>query len=64
MTILGEPDRIKHVWVGGRAMDLSAPEPRSRISGWQLASMGRQLTRDMAFSNTRPDETLYVEELH
>jgi imidazolonepropionase-like amidohydrolase len=50
LTILGEPDRIKHVMVGGRLMDLSAPAPRKPISGWRAATMGSQLTRELAFS--------------
>ena len=65
VTLLGETDRIRHVMVGGRWMDLSPPAPRKPIPGWTLASMGRPLTRDAAFSNTWPDAApTHVEELH
>ena len=68
VTILGEPGRIRHVMVGGRMMDLSPPAPRKPIPGWTLASMGRPLTRDAAFSNTYPGshdpERVAFQELH
>jgi imidazolonepropionase-like amidohydrolase len=64
VTILGETDRIKHVFVGGEMRDLSPLPPRKRIPGWKLASMGNQLTREVAFSNTRTQEPVMVEELH
>jgi imidazolonepropionase-like amidohydrolase len=64
VTILGETDRIKHVFVGGEMRDLSPLPPRKRIPGWKLASMGNQLTREVAFSNTRTEEPVMVEELH
>jgi hypothetical protein len=65
VAILGEPGRIKHVMVGGRMMDISELPERGRIPGWRLASMGSELTREVAFSdrsyNGPPVE---VEELH
>jgi imidazolonepropionase-like amidohydrolase len=65
VTILGEKDRIKHVWVGGRKMDLSPLPERKHISGWKLASMGKHLDRKLAFSNTAaPAESVAIEELH
>lgn len=64
VTILGETDRIKHVFVGGEKRDLSPLPPRKRIPGWQIATMGRQLTREVAFSNARREEPTLVEELH
>lgn len=65
VTILGETDRIRHVMIGGRFMDLSPPPPRKPIPGWTLASMGHRLTREAAFSNTLPAAApVVVEELH
>jgi len=48
VTVLGEPERIKHVMIGGRVMNIDAPPPRKPISGWRHASMGGQLTRERA----------------
>lgn len=65
VTILGEPDRIRHVMVGGRMVDLTPPAPRKPIPGWTLASMGSRLTREAAFSNERPEAgPVMIEELH
>jgi len=50
VTLLGEPGRIRHVMIGGRLMDLSAPPARKSLQGWRYASMGAQLTRERAFS--------------
>ena len=48
VRILGEPGRIKRVFVNGRAADLSPLPERNPISGWRIPSMGQQLTRDFA----------------
>jgi imidazolonepropionase-like amidohydrolase len=65
VTILGEPGRIKHVMIGGRMMDLSELPDRKNIPGWRLASMGSQLTREIAFSNrVHSGAPLHIEELH
>jgi imidazolonepropionase-like amidohydrolase len=65
VTILGETERIRHVFVGGRAMDLSEPPPRNPIPGWRLASMGSTLTREVAFSNRiHQGPPIQIEELH
>jgi imidazolonepropionase-like amidohydrolase len=65
VTILGETERIRHVFVGGRAMDLSEPPARNPIPGWRLASMGSTLTREVAFSNrVHHGPPIQIEELH
>ncbi len=65
VTILGEPDRIRLVMIGGREMDISPLPPRRKLDGWTIAAMGGQLTRDVAFSNTRRfTEPVEVRELH
>jgi imidazolonepropionase-like amidohydrolase len=65
VAILGEPGRIKHVMVGGRMMDISELPERGRIPGWRLASMGSELTREVAFSDRSYNgPPVDVEELH
>jgi adenine deaminase len=50
VAVLGEPDVIKHVMIGGRMMDISPPAPRKAISGWRHATMGDRLTRELVIS--------------
>lgn len=50
VTILGEPGRIRHVMVDGTFKDLSPLPPRKPISGWRVAMIGQQLTREIAFA--------------
>jgi len=50
ITILGEPGRIRQVFVDGKSMDLSPPAERKPIAGWTMPSMGRQLTREFALN--------------
>jgi len=50
VTLLGEPDCIKHVMIGGKVMDISPPAPRKPISGWRHATMGDRLTRELVAS--------------
>lgn len=66
VTILGETDRIRHVFIDGEAKDLSAPPPRKAIPGWTVATIGnRRLTRELAFSNMPPPELpVFIDELH
>lgn len=48
LAVLGDPSRLRHVFVGGRAADLSPLPERKPISGWRLPTMGRRLTREVA----------------
>jgi imidazolonepropionase-like amidohydrolase len=65
VTILGEPGRIKHVMIGGRFMDLSELPARRNIPGWRHASMGSQLTREVAFADrAHSGPPLQISELH
>lgn len=57
IKILGETERIKHVFVGGREVDLSPLQERKPIAGWRHPSMGQQLTRDFALSNKISEES-------
>ena len=49
VTVLGETSRIRYVMVRGELQDLSPLPPRRPISGWRVAMIGSQLTRDIAF---------------
>ena len=51
VRILGEPGRIKQVFVDGKAADLSPLPERKPIGGWRMPSMGQQLTRDFALGS-------------
>ena len=66
VTILGEPGRIRNVMVGGRMMDISRTFPSADafpVGG--LASMGSELTREIAFSGRGYNgPPLEIEELH
>ncbi|HJV80004.1 amidohydrolase family protein [Noviherbaspirillum sp.] len=47
IEVLGEPDRLKHVFLGGRAIDLSPLPERKPISGWKYPTIGRRLSREV-----------------
>ncbi|MEC7765131.1 MAG: amidohydrolase family protein [Pseudomonadota bacterium] len=64
VTILGEPGRIRSVFIGGKDMDLKPLEPRRPIPGWRLAGMGSMLTREVAMDGRYEPEPVEVEELH
>lgn len=48
VTLLGDPNNIRRVMIGGVWQDLSPLPPRKSIPGWRLAAMGKALTRDLA----------------
>lgn len=65
VTILGEPDAVTRVMIGGVEKNLAPLPKRKPIGGWRLASMGKTLTRDyMATVRPNPDEPFNPEELH
>ena len=49
--VLGEPGRIHKVMIDGCWQDLSPLPERKPLAGWRVASIGAQLTRDVAFGN-------------
>jgi imidazolonepropionase-like amidohydrolase len=51
VTVLGEPGKIRAVMIKGALQDLTPLPPRQPISGWRVATIGSQLTRDVAFGN-------------
>ena len=50
--VLGEPGRIDRVMVEGEWQDLSPLPERKPLGGWRVATIGSQLTRDVAFGAT------------
>ncbi|MBM3523187.1 MAG: amidohydrolase family protein [Alphaproteobacteria bacterium] len=52
--VLGDPANIRHVFVDGRAIDLSPQRARRPIPGWRLPSMGAALTRAVALGAAKP----------
>ena len=55
VALLGEPGRIQHVFVGGKAADISPMRETLPLAGWRMPSMGRQLTREFALDSGQPD---------
>ena len=53
VSILGDKSKLKHVFTGGRAVDLDyKPLERKPISGWRVNAWGQRiLTQDVAFSD-------------
>lgn len=50
VTILGDRQKLKAVYVGGKAMDLTELPPRNPISGWRTSQYSSGiLTRDKAY---------------
>lgn len=64
VTVLGKPGAIRHVIVDGAMKDLTPLPPRRPIPGWRVASIGRQLTREIAFGENAADDPIDIEELH
>jgi len=52
LRLLGEPGRVRQVFVDGCEMDLSEPAARRPLSDWRMPTMGHQLTRDFALLGT------------
>jgi imidazolonepropionase-like amidohydrolase len=52
VTLLGDRDRLKHVFVGGREVDLTRADPeRKALAGWRVGQYSRRiLTRAVAGS--------------
>jgi hypothetical protein len=45
VTILGEPDKLLHVYLNGREMQVPAPLPRTDPPGWRGSTYGSQILR-------------------
>lgn len=64
VTALGRPGAVKHLMIDGVPKDLSPPPPRRPIPGWRVASIGRQLNRDIAFGADAEGDPVDIQELH
>jgi imidazolonepropionase-like amidohydrolase len=43
IAVLGDKSRIKHVFLGGRSVDLSPLPPRTSISGWRVSPYSNRM---------------------
>jgi len=64
LALLGDPENITTVMIGGVEKDLTPPPKRKPIPGWRLAAMGQMLTREVAMAGEPVFEPLEFEELH
>jgi imidazolonepropionase-like amidohydrolase len=48
VTVLGDKSRIKHVFLGGREIDLAPAPPRGDPPGWRVSSYGARLSAEVA----------------
>ncbi|KGE03913.1 metal-dependent hydrolase family protein [Pseudohaliea rubra] len=63
LSLLGDSDNIRRVFLAGVEQDLTPLPPRKPIPGWRLAGMGSMLTREVALRGPQA-EPFTVEELH
>jgi imidazolonepropionase-like amidohydrolase len=54
VTVLGDKSRIKHVFAGGRDIDLTPAPPRGDPPGWRVSAYGARLTAAVARGTTAP----------
>jgi imidazolonepropionase-like amidohydrolase len=54
VTILGERERIRHVFAGGREIDLTPDRPRRDPPGWRVSTYGARLGKDVARGSVPP----------
>lgn len=57
VTVLGDPDNIRHVLVGGREVDRTPLPPRRDPPGWRVTSYGARLSRAVAQGVESPPRT-------
>ncbi len=55
VTVLGDRARLRHVFAGGREVDLTPALPRRDPPGWRVATYGSRLGRDVAHGAAKPD---------
>jgi imidazolonepropionase-like amidohydrolase len=48
VTVLGDRGRLRHVFKGGRDIDLTPAPPRGDPAGWRVTTYGRRLGREVA----------------
>jgi len=54
VTVLGDRARLKHVFCGGREVDLTPALPRRDPPGWRVGTYGARLGRDVARGTEKP----------
>ncbi|MBM1633043.1 amidohydrolase family protein [Sulfitobacter mediterraneus] len=65
LSLLGNPDNITRVMIGGVEKNIDPLPERKNISGWRLASIGStRLTRAVALGQESTPEAPNIEELH
>ncbi len=45
VSLLGNPDNIRQVYLGGRRVELPAPAPRGDPAGWRVSHYGQKILR-------------------
>jgi imidazolonepropionase-like amidohydrolase len=53
ITVLGDRSRLRHVFLGGRDIDLTPAPPRGDPPGWRVSNYGARLGRDVARGTAR-----------
>jgi imidazolonepropionase-like amidohydrolase len=54
VTVLGDKARIRHVFLGGREIDLTPAPRRGDPPGWRVSTYGARLGKDVARGAARP----------
>lgn len=54
VTVLGDRSKIRHVFLGGRDIDLTPARPRGDPPGWRVSTYGSRLGRDVALGGAAP----------
>jgi imidazolonepropionase-like amidohydrolase len=59
IAVLGDKERLKQVFLGGREVDLTPAPPRRDPPGWRVSTYGGRLTADVARgkAHLQPDPT-------
>jgi imidazolonepropionase-like amidohydrolase len=56
VTVLGDKSRIKHVFLGGRDIDLAPSPPRGDPPGWRVSTYGARLSAEVARGGINPTQ--------
>ena len=54
VTVLGEPERIHHVFLGGEEVHVPAPRPRRDPPGWRGSTYGNRILRKQDLPSRHP----------
>jgi imidazolonepropionase-like amidohydrolase len=56
VAVLGDHSRIRHVFLGGREIDLTPARPRGDPPGWRVSTYGARLSKEVARGKARPSD--------